>query len=168
LVALGAEQMRDRLPFWIGTSLLLLVAIVLAAMQLPEVECGEGSRDQAGEGVLVAVAIAAAILAFCAGVARVAALSLAGNFGRRDAWILAAVVLGLALAALLGSTVGVGLAIGGVVITGLAFLALLGAALLRVGVDRVGILLPVYLFGVAYVYLAVGLIAVLAKSGIGC
>jgi len=57
----------------------------------------------------------------------------------------------------------------GLFLTGLALLALLVAWVARVRPARVGLLLPLYLFGAAlFAYPLVGLLGLLISSGVGC
>lgn len=164
----------DRLLPWIAGSLLLLGAIVIAAMQVPDLDCaGEGDSSEWGPSadVLVVLTVAAVVAAVGGGLYRLGEMTYARRYGRRDGWILGAVLLVLAAAAVVGdrvATAGGGLATGGLVLAALAFAALVVAAITGRDAGDVGLLLPVYLFAAAYVYLAIGAIALLAKSGIGC
>jgi len=165
------RRLSDRLLPWIAASLLLLAAIVVLGAQVPDVGCGEGTRDEGDETALAAVTVVATILAAAAGLFRLVAMAFADRFARRDRWVLGASLLVLAAATVVGGLVATavgGLATGGLVLAVLALVALLAAAIAGKGVDGVGVLLPVYLFAAAYVYLAVGLITLFAKSGIGC
>jgi MFS family permease len=166
------RRLSDRLLPWIAASLLLLAAIVALGAQVPDVGCGgEGTRDEGDETALAVVTVVATILAAAAGLFRLVAMAFADRFARRDWWVLGASLLLLAAATVVGGLVATavgGLATGGLVLAVLALIALAAAAIAGKGVDGVGILLPVYLFAAAYVYLAVGLITLFAKSGIGC
>ncbi len=166
------RRLPDQLLPWIAGSLLLLFVIFAAAVQVPSVDCGGENADQDGpEAVLLALTVIAAAIAVAAGVLRLVLIGRANGFGRRDGWILALGVFVLGAATVYGAaqeSAAAGLAVGGFILTSIAFVALLGAVLLRLGADDVGVLLPIYLFGAAWVYLAVAAIALLAKSGIGC
>jgi hypothetical protein len=166
------RRLLDQLLPWIAGSLLLLIAIVVVAAQVPSVDCGGENADQDGpEAVLLAITVVAAAIAVAAGVLRLVLMGRYDCFGRRDGWILGLAVFVLGAATLYGAaqeSAAAGLAVGGFLLAGIAFVALLGAVLLRLDVDDVGVLLPIYLFGAAWVYLAVAVIVLLAKSGIGC
>jgi len=166
------RRLPDQLLPWIAGSLLLLIAILAAAAQVPSVDCGGEDVDQDGpEAVLLVFTVLAAAIAVAAGVLRLVLMGRDDGFGRRDGWILGAAVFVLAAATAYGAGQGnaaAGLAVGGFLLAGLAFVALLGAVLWRLDVDDVGVLLPIYLFAAAWVYLAVAVLALLAKSGIGC
>jgi hypothetical protein len=166
------EKRSGWLPPWILVPLVLLLPIAVLALSLPEVDCGgEGTDDGAEGAVLVGVAAIAAIAAVAAGLLRLMTMVLQSEYGARDGWILLAslIVVGVSGAAY-GPAEGVGgsVAFGCLALTGFALLALVGAAVAGKRVEAVGILLPVYLFGAAYVYLALGAVALLASSGIGC
>jgi len=166
-----AKRLLDRLPPWLVGSLLLLGIIALAVAMLPSVECGEGSRDESAEVLVLAATAVAVIVAVGAGLFRLVAMALAGRYGKRDGWIFSAALFVLAASAVAGSVnhnaLG-GLALGGVVLALIAFIALLLAAFRGLTADAVGVLLPTFLFGAAWIYLLVGVIALIAKSGIGC
>jgi hypothetical protein len=166
------RRLPDQLLPWIAGSLLLLIAILAAAAQVPSVDCGGEDVDQDGpEAVLLVITVIATVIAVGAGVLRLALMGRDDCFSRRDGWILGVAVFVLVAATVSGGgqeDAAAGLAIGGFLLAGLAFVALLGAILWRLDVDDVGVLLPIYLFGAAWVYLAVAVIALLAKSGIGC
>jgi hypothetical protein len=167
------RRLPDQLLPWIAGSLLLLIVIFAVAVQVPSVDCGGENADQDGpEAVLLAITVVAIVIAVAAAVLRLVLMGRYDCFGRRDGWILGLAVFVLGAATLYGGTIeesaAAGLAVGGFLLAGIAFVALLGAVLLRLDVDDVGVLLPIYLFGAAWVYLAVATVVLLAKSGIGC
>jgi hypothetical protein len=161
-----------RLAPWILVPLVLLVAIVWAAASLPETECGGEETEEGMDGaILVGLVAFAAVAAVAAALWRVVSMALHDRYGSRDGWILLAALLVLVVAAIVGAaddSVGGGLAVGGLVLPALALLALTTAAAARKRVEDVGVLLPIYLFGAAYVYLGVGAVGLIASSGIGC
>jgi len=167
-----SEKRSGWLPLWILVPLVLLVAIVWAAASLPQVECGGEETEEGIDGaILLGLVVFSTAVAVGAALWRVVSMAFHDQYGSRDGWILLAALLVLAAAALVGArndTVGGGLAVGGLVLPALAFIALAAAAAGRRRVEDVGVLLPIYLFGAAYVYLAVGAIGFLASSGIGC
>jgi len=165
------KVLSERLPPWLAGSLLLLGVIALAVAAVPSVECGEGSRDEGAEILVLVVTAISAIAAVAAALFRLVAMALAGQYGKRDGWVLSLALLVLAAAAIAGSvnhSAAGGLAVGGVALTLIAFFALVLAAMRGMTVEAVGVLLPTYLFGAAWTYLLVGVIALIAKSGIGC
>jgi hypothetical protein len=166
------EKWSDRLPLWILPPLLLLAAVVVAALSLPEVECG-GEETEAGVdgAVLVALVVFSAVATVAAGLFRLVTMTLRRQYGSRDAWILLAALLVVAVTGVAyapAQSFAAGVAIGGLALTGLALLALVVAALARKRVEAVGILLPIYLFGAAFAYLGAGALGLLVSSGIGC
>ena len=164
--------LSDRLLPWIAVPLVLLAVVVALALSLPEVRCdGEESEGGIDGAILVAVVALSAVAAVGAGLFRLVTMAFRNQLGWRDGWILLAALLVIAVAAVGYAPVesfGAGLAIGCLVVTALALLVLVAAAAARWDADAVGILLPIYLFGAAYVYLGVGAIGLLVSSGIGC
>jgi hypothetical protein len=159
------------LPLWILAPLVLFVAILLIVVSLPEAECGENTEGGIEEGVLVGVVAFAAVAAVAAGLYRLVTMAIRDQFSSRDGWTFLAALLVLAVTGVAyspASGFGEGLAIGGLVLPALALLALVAAAVARKGVDAVGVLLPIYLFGAAYLYLVIGALGFLVSSGIGC
>ncbi|HWT91160.1 MAG TPA: hypothetical protein VN179_08585, partial [Solirubrobacterales bacterium] len=113
------RRLSDRLLPWIAASLLLLAAIVVLGAQVPDVGCGEGTRDEGDETALAAVTVVATILAAAAGLFRLVAMAFADRFARRDRWVLGASLLVLAAATVVGGLVATavgGLATGGLVL----------------------------------------------------
>ncbi len=161
-----------RLPLWIAAPLALLVAVGWAASSLPETQCGGEETKEGLDGTIVALLVLfSTVAAVGAGLWQVVSMSVRDRHHPRDGWIFLAALLVLAAAALVGDrgdSVGAGLAVGGFIVPAIALLALAAAAVARKQVEDVGILLPIYLFGIAYVYLAVGAVGFLASSGIGC
>lgn len=160
------------LPLWILVPLVLLVAVGWAAFSLPETRCGGEETTEGLDGAIVAgLVLFATVAAVGAGLWRVISMSVRDQYSSRDGWSLLAALLVLLVAALIGAgddTAGAGLAIGGLIVPAIALLALAAAAVAGKRVEDVGVILPIYLFGAAYVYLAVGAVGFLASSGIGC
>jgi hypothetical protein len=163
--------LSNRLPLWILAPLVLLLLILVVALQMPDHECGEGAGGGTTETILIAVVLVSVLAAIAAGLYRLGMMALHGRYGKRDAIVLAAAVLVVLATWAAGagerSFLDAAL-IAGLVIAPLALLALMGAAAARRDVEAVGVLLPVYLFGAAYVYLAAGLLGILVSSGVGC
>ncbi|HEX6205073.1 MAG TPA: hypothetical protein VFZ29_04625 [Solirubrobacterales bacterium] len=168
---MGGEGL-GRLPLWIVVPLVLLVAVGWAASSLPETQCGGEETKEGLDGTIVACFVLfSTVAAVGAGLWRVVSMSIHDQYDSRDGWIFLAALLVLVAAALVGAgtgSVGAGLAIGGLAVPAIALLALVAAAAAGKRVEAVGILLPIYLFGIAYIYLAVGAVGFLASSGIGC
>lgn len=166
------EKRSGRLPLWIVAPLGLLVVIVLLALSLPEVECGGEETEDGVDGAVLAVAVVlSAVATVAAGLYRLVKMAFDNQLRGRDGWALLAsllVVVASGVAYAPAESFAGGVAIGFLALTVLALLALVVAALARRGVEDVGIVLPIYLFGAAYVYLGVGAIGFLASSGIGC
>ena len=145
----------------------------IAALSMPASDCDGYSTDSGGEETLLVVLVAAASLATAvAALRRVVDLSRANAFrAGRDLTMGASVVAILILAAVAtapGDRIEV-IPVAGLFLTGLALLGLLIAWAAGVRVNQVGALLPLYLLGAALVaYPLVGLIGLLASSGIGC
>jgi hypothetical protein len=164
---------RTKLGLWICLPLLAWGAIWIAALSLPTSDCdGYGPDNGEEEALLIAVVAAASLAAAGAALWRLVSLSNADAFSaRRDLTIGGGAVATLALAALASSPrdrIEI-VPVTGLLLTGLAFVALLIAWAVGVRVNRVGLLLPLYLLGAAlFAYPLVGLIGLLSSSGIGC
>jgi hypothetical protein len=149
------------------------VAVWTAALSMPSADCdGYGTDAGEQEAVLIALVAAASLAAAGAAVWRLVGLSNADAFSpRRDLTIGGSVVVALVMAAAASAPrarIEV-LPVTGLLLTGLALLLLLIAWAAGVRVDRVGLLLPVYLLGAAvFAYPLVGLLGLLSSSGIGC
>jgi hypothetical protein len=159
------------LPLWILAPLALFFAVLLASLALPETDCGENTTEGLDGTVVACLVLFSVAAAVAAGLYRLVTMSFRDQFASRDGWILLAglVLLGLFAAGYTPAhSFGEGLAVGSLVLPGVALLALAAAAVSGRGVEEVGVLLPVYLFGAAYVYLVVGALGFLASSGIGC
>jgi membrane-associated HD superfamily phosphohydrolase len=166
------RRLSDRLLPWIGGSLLLLGVIVLVATQVPSVECGgETDVDPDPGTALLVVTIVSSVLAVAGALYRIIVMALTASYGSRDGWIVGGTLLVLAAAVLLGAvegTAAAGLAIGAAILGGVAFVALLVAAIAGLGVEDVGLLLPLYLLGAAWIYLCFGVFVLFVTSGVGC
>jgi hypothetical protein len=164
---------RTKLGLWICLPLLAWFVVWIAVLSMPSPDCGSSGTDAGGEEAMLIVLVAASSLA-AAGAAlwRLVDLGRANAFSAgRDLAIGGSVVVALAFAAVAsspGARIEV-LPVAGLLLTGLALLALLMAWAAGVRVNRVGLLLPLYLLGAAlFAYPLVGLIGLLASSGIGC
>jgi hypothetical protein len=164
---------RTKLGLWICLPLLAWVAVWAAALSMPASDCDGYSADSGEEEVMLVVLVAVASLA-TAGAAlwRLVDLSRANAFSRgRDLTMGASVVIALILAAVASAPRDLieVVPVTGLLLTGLALLGLLIAWAGGVRVNQVGLLLPLYLLGAAlFAYPLVGLIGLLASSGIGC
>ncbi len=144
-----------------------------AALSMPASDCDGYSTDSGDEEMLLIVLVAAASLATAAAALwRLVDLSRANAFrAGRDLTMGASVVVVLILAVVasaLRDRIEV-VPLAGLFLTGMALLGLLIAWAAGVRVNQVGLLLPLYLLGAALVaYPLVGLIGLLASSGIGC
>jgi hypothetical protein len=149
------------------------VAVWTAALSMPSAGCDGYPTDAGNEEAVLIVLVAAASLAAAAGaVWRLVGLSNASAFSaRRDLAIGGSVAVALVVAAAASpprARIEV-LPVTGLLLTGLALLLLLIAWVAGLHVNRVGLLLPVYLLGAAvFAYPLVGLLGLLSSSGIGC
>jgi hypothetical protein len=164
---------RTKLGLWICLPLLAWVAVWTAALSMPASDCDGYGPDSGAEEVLLIVLVAAASLA-TAGAAlwRLVGLGSANAFSAgRDLTIGGSALLALALAVLASAPrdrIEV-VPVVGLLLTGLALVVLLVAWAAGARLNRVGLLLPLYLFGAAlFAYPLVGLLGLLASSGIGC
>jgi hypothetical protein len=159
------EEPSDHLAPWIVAPLLFLVVLVFTALSLPFSGCGE----DAGSGGIVAFVIVAGAAAVIAGFGlfRLATMARHREFSkRRDGWIFAAILVAAAVGVL---AQGWGfLLIGFFLLTVFTLPALVAAAGTGNGVKAVGILLPIYLFGVAFLCSMVGWFILAADSGAFC
>lgn len=165
------KPLSDRLWPWIAVPLLLLAVILVMALSLPQADCGGEGAEEGGSLAFVVIACLSAIAAVAAGLVQLATMAWRDRYRARDGWILLAALLVVAVSGVAygpAQGFGGGVAFGCLALTGVALLALVAAAVARMRVEDVGILLPIYLFGAAYVYLGVGAVALLASSGIGC
>jgi hypothetical protein len=164
---------RTKLGLWICLPLLAWVAVWAAALSMPASDCDGYGPDSGEEEVLLVVLVAAASLG-TAGAAlwRLVGLGNANALrAGRDLTIGGGAVIALALAALASAPRDriEAVPVTGLLLTGLALVALLVAWAAGVRVNRVGLLLPLYLLGAAlFAYPLVGLIGLLSSSGIGC
>lgn len=164
---------RTKLGLWICLPLLAWAAVWTAALSMPAADCGGSGPDSGEEEVLLIVLVAAASLA-TAGAAlwRLVDLGRANAFSAgRDLTIGGGAVVALALAAVASAPRDriEAVPVVGLLLTGLALVVLLVTWAAGVRVNRVGLLLPLYLFGAAlFAYPLVGLLGLLVSSGIGC
>jgi hypothetical protein len=164
---------RTKLGLWICLPLLAWAAVWTAALSMPASDCDGYGPDSGEEEVLLVVLVAAASLSTAAAALwRLVGLGNANAFSAgRDLTVCGGVVVALALAAVASAPrdrIEV-LPVTGLLLTGLALLALLGAWAAGVRLNQVGLLLPLYLFGAAlFAYPLVGLLGLLASSGVGC
>lgn len=154
------EKLADHLAPWILAPLLLpfllfFVTSLVAVWLFPELPGGDDYDDWSTQEVVTLAVLALSDIAVAmAGLFRMVTLARRRRYGKRDGWILFAILLAFLLANLsLRERVVDTLLVGAFPLTGISLLALAIAALVRKRVDDVGILLPIYLFGVAYVYL---------------
>jgi hypothetical protein len=164
---------RTKLGLWICLPLLAWAAVWAAALSMPASDCDGYAADTGEEEVVLIVLVAAASLATAAAALwRLVDLGRANAFSaRRDLTIGGSVVVALALAAVASATrdrVEV-VPVAGLLLTGLVLLPLLVAWAAGLRVNRVGLLLPVYLLGAAlFAYPLVGVLGLLVSSGVGC
>ena len=164
---------RTKLGLWILLPLLAWVAVWAAALSMPASDCDGYGPDSGGEeALLIALVAAASLGAAGAALWRLVDLGRANAFsGARDLTIGGSAVVVLALAAAgsaSGHRIGV-VPVVGLLLTGLALLLLLIAWAAGLRINRVGLLLPLYLLGAAsFAYPLVGVIGLLASSGVGC
>jgi len=164
---------RTKLGLWICLPLLAWAAVWAAALSMPSSDCDGYPTDAGEEEVLLIVLVAAASLATAAAALwRLVGLGNANAFSTgRDLTIGGSVVVVLALAAVASSLRGriEVVPVVGLLLTGLALVVLLVAWAAGVRINRVGLLLPLYLLGAAlFAYPLVGLLGLLVSSGIGC
>src|SRR4051812_28546948 len=164
---------RTKLGLWICLPVLAWAAVWSAALSMPASDCdGYGPDNGEGEVLLIVLVAAASLATAAAALWRVVGLSNADAFSaRRDLAIGGSVAVALVAAAAVAAPrarIEV-LPVVGLLLTGLALLLLLVAWAAGLRVDRVGLLLPVYLLGAAlFAYPLVGLLGLLSSSGIGC
>ena len=164
---------RTRLGLWICLPLLAWAAVWTAALSMPHGDCDGYPTDAGEEEAILIVLVAVASLATgAAALWRLIGLSNADAFStRRDLTIGGSVVVALVTATAVAAPparIEV-LPVVGLLLTGLALLSLLVAWAAGLRVNRVGLLLPVYLLGAAlFAYPLVGLLGLLSSSGIGC
>jgi hypothetical protein len=164
---------RTKLGLWICLPLLAWAAVWSAALSMPASDCDGYGPDSGEEEVLLIVLVAVASLAAAAAALwRLVGLGNANSFSAgRDLTTGGGVVVALALAAVASAPrdrIEV-VPVAGLLLTGLALVVLLIAWAAGVRVNQVGLLLPLYLFGAAlFAYPLVGLLGLLASSGIGC
>jgi hypothetical protein len=164
---------RTKLGLWVCLPLLAWGLVWAAALSMPASDCGGNGADSGEEEVLLIVLVAVASLA-AAGAAlwRLVDLGRANAFSAgRDLTVGGSAVVALILAAVASAPRDrvEAIPVVGLLLTGLALLALLIAWAAGVRINRVGLLLPLYLLGAAlFAYPIVGLLGLLISSGIGC
>ncbi len=163
-------QARAKLGLWICLPLLAWVVVWIAALSMPASDCdGYGTDNGTGEVTLVVLVAAASLAAAVAALWRFVSLRRADAFSPpRDLTLVGTVVFAALAVVAVSPRVEV-LAVAGLGLTGLALLSLLVAWAAGLRVDQLGLLLPLYLLGAAlFAYPLVGLLGLLASSGIGC
>jgi hypothetical protein len=167
------ERASEKLGLWICLPLLAWIVVWIAALAMPAADCdGYGTDSGRQEATLIVLVAIASLGTAAAALWSVVDLGRAGGFSAgRDLTIGGGAVVAFALAVVAsapGDRVEV-IPVVGLVLTGVALLALLVAWVARVRPARMGLLLPLYLLGAAlFAYPVVGLIGLLASSGIGC
>jgi|SRR6188768_4512816 len=161
---------RTRLGLWTFLPLLAWVVVWIAALSMPAADCDGTGTDAGAEGVaLITIVAAASLGAVAAGLWRLVSLSNAKAYSARRDLTLAGIAAALALVAAVATSRVEAVAVAGLVLTGLAFLSLLVSWVAGMRLDRLGLLVPLYLLGAAlFAYPLVGLLGLLSSSGIGC
>jgi hypothetical protein len=158
---------------WVLLPVLALIAVFLVDQAaLPSADC-DGVDDEA-TGLLQVLALlvtgGASLACLVASGLRLARLRRAGSrTAPAGIAICAAAVALVAVLIAAGGEVVIPFFVGGLIATGLCFLAAVACALLRRGPDRFGIVLPLYLTGMAvFLYPAVLILFAIGNSGLGC
>lgn len=161
---------RTKLGLWILLPLIAWVVVWIAALSMPDADC-DGTGVDAGteEAVLIALVAAASLATAGAALWRFVSLALADALSAgRDLTLVGCVVASVLVAVAMAPRIEVVFVVG-LVLTGIALLSLLVAWVAGLRVDRLGLLLPLYLLGAAlFAYPLVGLLGLLISSGIGC
>ena len=158
------EEPSDQLTPWIVAPLLFVVVLLFATFTLSISECGE---DTSKEGVAAFIIVAGvAVLIAGAGLLRLAAMARRRQFGKRDGWIFAGLLIGGAAGVLVRGWDF--LPLGFFALTIFSLVVLAAAAMAGRGVKAVGVLLPIYLFGIAFLCMMVGLFILAANQGAFC
>jgi len=161
---------RTKLGLWTCLPFLAWIVVWIAALSMPTPDCEGGGTASDAEAAVLIVAVAAASLGTAAAALwRLVGLGRAGAFSaRRDLTLVGAVVATILVAIGLNPQFE-NVAVVALVLTGLAFVSLLVAWAAGLRLDQLGLLLPLYLLGAAlFAYPLVGLIGLLASSGLGC
>jgi len=164
-------QERTKLGLWICLPLLAWVAVWIAALSMPTSDCdGYGTDAGAEEFVLIVLVAAASLATAAAALWRLVSLHRANAFSAgRDLTLAGGVAAALALVAVAVTPHIAVLSVTGLCLTGLALPPLLVAWVAGLRLNQLGLLLPLYLLGAAlFAYPLVGLLGLLASSGIGC
>ncbi|MDQ3724692.1 MAG: hypothetical protein M3335_02180 [Actinomycetota bacterium] len=159
------EEPSDHLAPWIVAPLLFVVVLVFATLSFSSSGCGKDAGSGGIVGFVIAAAAAAVIAGF--GLFRLATMARHREFSkRRDGWIFAGILVAAAVGVL---DQGWGfLLLGFFLLTVFTLPALAAAAVTGKGVKAVGILLPIYLFGAAFLCVMVGWFILVADSGAFC
>jgi hypothetical protein len=164
---------RTKLGLWVCLPLLAWGAIWIAALSMPASDCdGYGADSGAEEAMLIVLVAAASLGAAAAALWRLVDMGRANAFSPgRDLTVGGSAVAALILAAVVSAPqarIEV-IPVVGLSLTGLGFLVLLIAWAAGLRINRVGLLLPLYLLGAAlFAYPLVGLLGLLVSSGVGC
>jgi hypothetical protein len=163
----------ERLAAWIFIPALVVVLVfIVAGAALPTADC-DGISDEASgfaQGMALLVTAGASLGCLAAAGLHLARLRRAGAASASIG--LAVSVLVVLLGAFLIATGGQWIEpiyVGSLIATGGCFLALLGTMVFGRTIDEVGVILPLYLTGMAiFVYPSVLFVFALGNSGLGC
>jgi hypothetical protein len=160
---------------WILAPLVLLVVLFFAMILLPENGCegGEDWLEGSGRIAFGSIAVLASLSVAVAGILRLVEIGRRHLLKERDTWLLAAVLLVAGIGAGIGSDTGAEEALAGFLLSGLllaipSLIALFVAALKERTPDEVGILVPVYLFGMGMGYLLLAWVVLDLNAGALC
>lgn len=173
-----SEVGRRRRPFaelagWVFIPVLALILVYsVADAALPASDC-DGISDEASgfaQGIALLVTAGASLLCLAAAARHFVRLRRAGSVAASPAIALgAAVVLFGALLISTGNEAIVPFVVVGLIATALCFVVLAGFVAARRTIDEVGVVLPLYLTGMAvFLYPAVLLLFAIGNSGLGC
>jgi hypothetical protein len=155
---------------WIVAPIFALALLLCIILMLPFSDCGESTEyKEAVPLIFVALAILGVV---GAGGLRVTTMVRRRRFRMRDGLILVAASIVLAMSSVLLASPNRGvfgwLVPGILLLTGISLSGLIVAATAGRSVDAVGILLPIYLFGAAFVYVILGWFVAAANNGAFC
>jgi hypothetical protein len=157
--------MEGSLWGWILAPLLFVFVLLFATLTLSSSGCGKYASSGVSAAFVIATAAAAVIAGF--GLFRLATMARHREFSkRRDGWIFAGILAAAAVGVLdQGWDF---LLLGFFLLTVFTLPALVAAAVTDKGVKAVGIILPIYLFGAAFLCVMVGWFSLVADSGAFC